>query len=360
MRYFFSFSSSQITPFTPLCHSLFCEGSRDDDENSFRCNESSTKKRALRPQTRIGYRRIRKMLTTKYWKVAPKLKDYEISNIVILASLDRGTKPIYRNRKAIYTLERCQHEAPSKRRKLFDHSSRVMYNQEASSESISNSPKKNIMGAKSALAAFFHRARGLPSSTKGLQASFHSNNSHGVKFSIKSFKVPELYIVSTKNCNCWFTKVIKLPESHKCVLCSKQRMVMETVTAILGGELHVGVLLQGKKVREDNRTLLQTGISCSGNLDTLSFTLEPCISPTSPPVIDPPLSVSLLEAMTGGSAAYQKLRNPLLEGVEGPAQLHSANSLLQYVADAVYCSWWSYPGMEMFSWQNSAASEIHQ
>ncbi|CAK9135625.1 unnamed protein product [Ilex paraguariensis] len=234
-------------------------GSRDDDENSFRCNQSSTKKRAFRPQTRIGYRRIRKMLTTKYWKVAPKLKDYEISNI------DRGTKPIYRSRKAIYTLERCQHEAPSKRRKLFDHSSRVMYNQEASSESISNSPKKNIMGAKNASAAFFHRARGLPSSTKGHQASFHSNNSHGV---------------------------IKLPESHKCVLCSKQRTVMETVTAILGGGLHVGVLLQGKKVREDNRTLLQTGISCSGNLDTLGFTLEPCISPTSPPVKDPPLSVS--------------------------------------------------------------------
>ncbi|CAK9181577.1 unnamed protein product [Ilex paraguariensis] len=230
MGYVFSFSSSHITPFEPLCHCLFCEGSRDDDENSFRCNESSTKKRALRPQTRIGYRRIRKMLTTKYWKVAPKLKDYEISNI------DRGTKPIYRSRKAIYTLERCQHEAPSKRRKLFDHSSRVMYNQEASSESICNSPKKNIMGAKSASAAFFHRARGLPSSTKGLQASFHSNNSH-VKFSIKSFKVPELYI--------------EVPE-----------------TATVGS--------------------------------------------------------------------------------------------LKYVADAVYCSWRFYPVMEIFSWQNSAASEMHQ
>ncbi|CAK9135958.1 unnamed protein product [Ilex paraguariensis] len=100
------------------------------------------------------------------------------------------------------------------------------------------------------------------------------------------------FIVLASYLICSVVAVIKLPESHKCVLCSKQRMVMETVTAILGGELHVGVLLQGKKVREDNRTLLQTGISCSGNLDTLSFTLEPCISPTSPPVIDPPLSVS--------------------------------------------------------------------
>ena len=50
---------------------------------------------------------------------------------------------------------------------------------------------------------------------------------------------------------------------------------METVMAILGGGVHVGVLLQGKKVRDDNRTLVQTGISCKENLDTLSFMLEP-------------------------------------------------------------------------------------
>lgn len=65
---------------------------------------------------------------------------------------------------------------------------------------------------------------------------------------------------------------------------------MEAVTAILGGELHVGVLLQGKKVRDDNRTLLQTGISRSGDLDALGFSLEPSfVQASSPPYNkDPP------------------------------------------------------------------------
>lgn len=51
---------------------------------------------------------------------------------------------------------------------------------------------------------------------------------------------------------------------------------MEAVTAILGGGLHVGVVLEGKKIRDDSRTLLQSGISCKDNIDTLGFTLEPC------------------------------------------------------------------------------------
>lgn len=57
---------------------------------------------------------------------------------------------------------------------------------------------------------------------------------------------------------------------------------MEAVTAILGGEMRVGVVLQGKKVRDDNRTLQQAGISQSSNLDTLSFTLEPSSTHISP------------------------------------------------------------------------------
>lgn len=60
-----------------------------------------------------------------------------------------------------------------------------------------------------------------------------------------------------------------------------QRTVMEAVTAILGGGLRVGLLLHGKRVRDDNRTLLQTGITSEENLDTLGFTLEP--TPTQPP-----------------------------------------------------------------------------
>lgn len=54
-------------------------GSSDDDENLSSCNKLSNKLRVYRPGTRIGDRRIRKLLTSKYWKTAPKLKDYEYS-----------------------------------------------------------------------------------------------------------------------------------------------------------------------------------------------------------------------------------------------------------------------------------------
>lgn len=51
---------------------------------------------------------------------------------------------------------------------------------------------------------------------------------------------------------------------------------MEAVSTILGGELRVGIVLQGRKVGDDSKTLAQTGI-CHGNneLDALGFTLEP-------------------------------------------------------------------------------------
>lgn len=58
-----------------------------------------------------------------------------------------------------------------------------------------------------------------------------------------------------------------------------QRMVMEAVNTILGGGLRVGVVLQGKKIRDDNKTLLQTGISHDNKMDSLGFTLEASPSP---------------------------------------------------------------------------------
>ena len=53
---------------------------RDDDENSSGCTLPSTMKKAFRPSPRIGDRRIRKLLASKYWKVTPKLKDGEHFN----------------------------------------------------------------------------------------------------------------------------------------------------------------------------------------------------------------------------------------------------------------------------------------
>ncbi|GJW23119.1 hypothetical protein Tco_0033741 [Tanacetum coccineum] len=47
----------------------------------------------------------------------------------------------------------------------------------------------------------------------------------------------------------------------------------QVVTAIFSGELHLGVMLQGKRIRDDNKTLLQTGIWHDNVLDVLGFTL---------------------------------------------------------------------------------------
>lgn len=57
---------------------------------------------------------------------------------------------------------------------------------------------------------------------------------------------------------------------------------MEAMNAVLGGGLRVGVILQGKKVRDDSKTLLQTGISNDNKMETLGFALEP--SPVQAPL----------------------------------------------------------------------------
>lgn len=57
---------------------------------------------------------------------------------------------------------------------------------------------------------------------------------------------------------------------------------MEAVNSVLGGGLRVGVLFQGKKIRDDNKTLVQTGIYDNNKNDSLGFTLEPLCSQVSP------------------------------------------------------------------------------
>ncbi|KAF8395134.1 hypothetical protein HHK36_019075 [Tetracentron sinense] len=234
--------------------------SRDDDENSSGCTQPSTIMKEFRKQPRIGDRRIRKLLASKYWKVAPKLKDDELSNT------DGEMKPVYRNRKTCFTRQRSQRNFSFKRRKLYQ-SSVSTSDGGISSEGISTSPEKGINGDGTASDATMHGATGTSSSVAGQQASFQSMDSH-VKLSIKSFRVPELFI----------------DISETATVGSLKRAVMEAVTAILGGELHIGVLIQGKKVRDDNKTLLQTGISQDDRMDTLGFMLEPNPAQDPPPL----------------------------------------------------------------------------
>ena len=77
------------------------------------------------------------------------------------------------------------------------------------------------------------------------------------------------------------------------VLCTffLQMTVMKAVNAILEGGLHVGVVLQGQRIENDNITLRQIGISHDEDLDTLGFTLEPNLLQATSPISrkDPPV-----------------------------------------------------------------------
>ncbi|XP_045826196.1 telomere repeat-binding protein 4-like [Trifolium pratense] len=208
---------------------------RDDDENFLRCTKVCTKSKAFRSPRRMAHRRIKNLLSSKYWNVAPKLKDCELSRSDLEV-------PLYRKRKTCNNSDRSRHSTIVKRRKFFDRVSGVTSDGGFSSESVSNSPEKGMDGHK-------------PSSSSKLQVT---EDSH-VKFRIKSFKIPELYI--------------EVPETA--TVGSLKRTVMEAVMAIIGGGMNVGVLLQGEDIGDDNRTLEQTGLSCNENLDALSFMLEP-------------------------------------------------------------------------------------
>ncbi|KAJ6429159.1 hypothetical protein OIU84_020736 [Salix udensis] len=238
-------------------------GVRDDDVKCSRFKKLLTKPKAFRLPQRIGDRRIRKLLTSKYWKVAPKLQECELSKP---AFFEGGMKPQYRKRKLCYSREKYQHDTFYKR-KCTDRSVVVTTDGGFSSESVCNSPNKSMTGDKNGAAVMLHGENGISSSVIGHQSPFHSKDSH-VKFSIKSFRVPELFI--------------SVPETA--TVGSLKRTVVEAVSALLGGGLRVGVLLHGMKVRDDSRTLLQTGMTSKENLDTLGFSLEPTPVQASPPL----------------------------------------------------------------------------
>ncbi|KAJ6715924.1 TELOMERIC REPEAT BINDING PROTEIN [Salix koriyanagi] len=248
--------------------------SRDDDENSSGCTHPITTKKFFRPAPRIGDRRIRKFLASKCWKVAPRLKDATVSNS------DGNFKPVFRKRQNCYRHQRSERIYPFKKRKHFAYSSPSNSDGGMSCEFVSDLSLKGSNGDASVSRSRMHGATGASSSFAGQRTSFLPRDSH-VKLRIKSFSVPEF--------------LIEIPESS--TVGSLKRTVMEAVTAILGSGLHVGVLLQGKKVREDNKTLRQTGISHNNQLDALGFCLEPNPSQT-PPSLSPGDSPFLLQCDT--------------------------------------------------------------
>ncbi|KAH9619800.1 hypothetical protein KSS87_012885 [Heliosperma pusillum] len=220
--------------------------SRDDDENSSECIQPSTKK-TVRSSACIGDRRIRKLLESKYRRIASRSRDGDLT--------DSEVRCLFSGRKTGYKRQRSQRIYPFKRRRFYHHSSSshadISYN-----KGVYNYPDKAVDANASGFGSM--GVNGSSACVAGQSATFSSRESR-VKLRIKSFRVPELFI--------------EMPETAS--IGSLKRTVMEAVSALLGGGLRVGVFLQGKKIRDDNRTLVQSGICHDNKAESLGFSLEP-------------------------------------------------------------------------------------
>ncbi|KAL8141012.1 hypothetical protein V2J09_007033, partial [Rumex salicifolius] len=224
--------------------------SRDDDENPSRCTQRSTGMNTSRPRALTRGRRIRKMLASKYWRRPSKVKYQDHPDAVgELHSVNQFHKNGFKR-------QRSRRIYPLKKRKTF-------YKSQSTSDGVTG--YKNIYmcskkdtNTSAAYDEFEHEANNMLSVLASQSTSFQSRESH-VKVRVKSFRVPELFI--------------ELPETA--TVGSLKRTVMEAITTLLGGELHVGVLLKGRKIKDDSKTLVQTGISHDNKVDSLGFTLEP-------------------------------------------------------------------------------------
>ncbi|CAA0824822.1 Telomere repeat-binding protein 2 [Striga hermonthica] len=197
---------------------------RDDDENS-----PTTRNKTIKPPQHFGERRLRKLLPSQHCRITSNVKDdgRYTSESISCPSKDNNLK-----------CQRPLRDYPFKKRKLYDCGSVPTSDEGVTSQVTENG----------------NNGEGLCSNP----------NPHRVKFKIKSFRVPEL--------------LIEIPETA--TVASLKKRVMEAVNAVLGSGLHVGVLLQGKKIRDDNKTLAETGISHDNKMGMLGFSLEPSSIPT--------------------------------------------------------------------------------
>ncbi|KAL9228721.1 hypothetical protein vseg_004270 [Gypsophila vaccaria] len=245
----FTLGNESYGRYTCSSQSLFRDNnvnlvSRDDDENFSECIQPSTKKSA-RSTTRIGDRKIRKMLAAKYWRMVSKARDGDVS--------DSEVRCLYRSRTG-YKRPRSQRIYPFKKRRCYQYNSLTSSHAEIGFKGIYNYREAARVGGSSAF---------VPG-----QSTTLSSRESNVKLRIKSFRVPELFI--------------EMPETA--TISSLKRTVMQAVSALLGDGLRVGVLLEGKKIRDDNKTLLQSGMCNANKVESLGFCLEPNPSQVGDPV----------------------------------------------------------------------------
>nr|GEV08123.1 telomere repeat-binding protein 5-like isoform X1 [Tanacetum cinerariifolium] len=170
-------------------------------------------------------------LNNKPFRAPPRIGDRRIKRLSAYKQWKAASNTdMYRNKKSCYKHQRSIRDYPFKKRRLY----------QFDSTSNSNDQSDSIEDGSSLSAV---------------------HDSH-VKLKIKSLRVPEFFI--------------EIPETA--TVSSLKRTVMEAVTAIFSGELHVGVMLQGKRIRDDNKTLLQTDLP----MVPLTATTKP-LSRYSPP-----------------------------------------------------------------------------
>ncbi|XP_073057077.1 telomere repeat-binding protein 5-like [Primulina eburnea] len=224
---------------------------RDDDENSSACTETSTGIKKFRNSLRVSNIEGQKLITSKPCKVTPNVKDDDQYS----ADVERCN---FLNRKRIIKHQRSLRDYPFKKRKFYDFNLVSNSDEGINCDRMCAVPENGTSNSALGSRPNLQGVRKTPTFSSSERASFHSQSPQ-VKLKIKSFRVPELFI--------------EIPEMA--TIASLKKTVMEAVNAILGGGLRVGVLLQGKKIRDDTKTLLQTGISHDNKMDTLGFTLEP-------------------------------------------------------------------------------------
>ncbi|KAK6142167.1 hypothetical protein DH2020_005222 [Rehmannia glutinosa] len=225
---------------------------RDNDEKSSECTEPFARNKAIKPPPRIGDRRFRKFLPSKHCKITSNVKDEERYN---------AENFNYLNRKNNFKRQRSLRDYPFKRESSMTLAQcLILMKALAVTEYVG--PENGTNGGGLGSGPTQPGVIATPTSVQGGYMSFHTRDDQ-VKLKIKSFRVPELLIEVSENST----------------IGSLKQTVMDAVNSVLGGGLCVGVLVQGKKIRDDNKTLLQTGILHDNKMDTLGFTLEPSSTP---------------------------------------------------------------------------------
>ncbi|XP_040932737.1 telomere repeat-binding protein 6 isoform X9 [Gossypium hirsutum] len=184
--------------------------------------------------------RIKNLSSSRRWRVSPNLNDGK-------------RRKIFHDGRTSYSRQRSKRISPLKRRDFFN-----QCRFSGSDRGFQLDDRFNSAADKRVDDDNYCAAIRVASSV----ASPHphpGSRDRNVKLRIKSFKVPEL--------------LVEIPTTA--TVGSLKRSVMEAVTTVLGDGLHVGILLQGKKVRDDSKTLIQTGISRDGKHRNLGFMLEP-------------------------------------------------------------------------------------